>query len=303
MKDLIPLFIDHLLPVLLAASAGYALSKTIGVDPRTLSRVIFYIFSPCLIFDLLTKSHLSNGEILRVMSLTSVSILSCGAIALIICWGLRLDRSTRSVVLLTSMFMNAGNFGLSVVLFALGQQALSYASLFFVTSAILAYTLGVMIASMGSASMLGALRELSKLPVIYALVIALFFVIAKWQVPVFIERTISLLAEASIPAMLVLLGMQLSKVVWSNRFVPIVTSSVVRLIISPALIWFLAPLFQVTGVVRQAGVLEAAMPSAVLTTMLATEYNLQPQLVTMIVLITTLLSPLTITPLLALLGV
>ena len=61
----------------------------------------------------------------------------------------------------------------------------------------------------------------------------------------------------------------------------------------------LAPLFGLTGVARQAGVLQAGMPSAVIATILATEFDVEPGFVTSVVLLTTLLSPLTLTPLLA----
>jgi predicted permease len=44
------------------------------------------------------------------------------------------------------------------------------------------------------------------------------------------------------------------------------------------------------------------MPVAVLTTVLALEFEVEPSFVTAAVLITTLLSPLTLTPLLAILG-
>ena len=44
------------------------------------------------------------------------------------------------------------------------------------------------------------------------------------------------------------------------------------------------------------------MPAAVTTTVLATEYGLDPSLVTAMVYIGTLLSPLTLTPLLVYLG-
>jgi predicted permease len=57
-----------------------------------------------------------------------------------------------------------------------------------------------------------------------------------------------------------------------------------------------------TGTARQAGVLQSAMPSAVITIVLATEYDVEPAFVTSVVISTTLLSPLTLTPLLAYLG-
>ena len=60
----------------------------------------------------------------------------------------------------------------------------------------------------------------------------------------------------------------------------------------------LAWLLGLEGTARQAGILQASMPSAVLCIILATEYDLEPELVTSVVFFTTLLSPLTLTPLL-----
>jgi predicted permease len=65
----------------------------------------------------------------------------------------------------------------------------------------------------------------------------------------------------------------------------------------------LAPLFGLGGMAYNAGVLESAMPTAVLSTILATEYDAKPAFVTTAVFTTTLLSPLTLTPLLLVLGV
>jgi predicted permease len=75
-----------------------------------------------------------------------------------------------------------------------------------------------------------------------------------------------------------------------------------RLLVSPFVALLLIPLFGLAGPARQALVLEAAMPTAVLTTVLATEFNAEPSFVSTTVLVTTLLTPLTLTPLLAFLG-
>ena len=64
----------------------------------------------------------------------------------------------------------------------------------------------------------------------------------------------------------------------------------------------LAPFFGLTGMAFKAGVVESSMPTAVLATILATEYDAEPAFVTSAVFISTLLSPLTLTPLLLLLG-
>jgi len=64
----------------------------------------------------------------------------------------------------------------------------------------------------------------------------------------------------------------------------------------------LAPLFGLSGMAYNAGILESSMPTAVLATILATEYDAEPAFVTTAVFVSTLLSPLTLTPLLLVLG-
>jgi hypothetical protein len=61
-------------------------------------------------------------------------------------------------------------------------------------------------------------------------------------------------------------------------------------------------LFSLEGAAFQAGITESAVPTAIMTTVLATEYNVEPSFVTTVVFTSTLLSPLTITPILYLLG-
>jgi predicted permease len=62
-----------------------------------------------------------------------------------------------------------------------------------------------------------------------------------------------------------------------------------------ALAWLLG----VVGPARQAGVVLASMPAAVVTTILALEFEVAPAFVTSVVFATTLLSPFTLTPLIA----
>jgi predicted permease len=302
LNELLVIFLNNLLPIFLAAGAGYLISQKLNVSPRPLSQVIFYIFSPCLIFTLLTKSELSDGDILLTGLFAASVIILVGGLAFLAGKIAHLERSTLAAVVLTSMIMNSGNFGLPVVLFAFGETALGYASLFFVTNAILSYTLGVMTASMSSANLGQAFTNLFKIPFIYALGLALMFMRTGWQVPMFLERTTTLLGDASIPAMLVLLGMQLKSANLSGQVAPMTITVGMRLLVSPLIALALGLIIGLSGPARQAVTLEAAMPTAVLTTVLATEYNARPTFVTAAVFVTTLLSPLTITPLLAYLG-
>jgi hypothetical protein len=302
LSDLFHLFSNNILPIFLAAAAGFLVAKYLGVSARAVSRIAFYIFSPCLVFVLLTSGQLDGDDITQMAAFAAVSILIMGAITALIARLLRFERSIMMALIITVMFANAGNFGLSLTLFAFGESAVAYASIYFVTSAFLVYTLGVVLASWGHSDIKTALIGVFKVPVIYAVVFAVLYNWLDWQLPLPVERTVTLLSEAAIPVMIVLLGIQLYNAKISKEYFKVGLSNFLRLVVSPILAIGLASLFHLKGAAYQAGVIESAVPTAVLTTVLATEYDLDPAFVTTTVVISTLLSPLTLTPLLAYLG-
>ena len=103
------LFLNNLLPIFLAAGAGYLLARNFQLNPRVLSQVVFYVFSPCLIFTLLIQSKLSNEDILDTILSTGIFILLVGLITWLGGKALRLPRGEMAALLVTGMFMNAGN--------------------------------------------------------------------------------------------------------------------------------------------------------------------------------------------------
>jgi len=302
LTSLIALFIDNLLPIFLAVGAGFLAAKYLHIDPRPLSQVTFFIFSPCLIFNLLVGSSLSGAEILRTAAFAVVLTILVGLLTWLAGRAAHLERRLLAAVLISTMFMNAGNYGLPVVSFVFGETALAYASLFFVTNIMLAYSAGVVIASLGASPLLSALGSLAKVPALYGLLLALVCMALGWQLPLPLDRTVDLLGQASIPSMLILVGMQLYDVRWSSRAGPLALVSGLRLVVAPLLALGFGLALNLHGPAYQASISEAAMPSAVLNTLLATQYDLEPDFVTAAVFVTTLLSPLTLTPLLAYLG-
>jgi predicted permease len=300
--NLIPLFSANLLPILLCAAAGFILAKTMDLDTKTLSRVIFYIFSPALVFQLLASSELERAAVLQITAYAALSTLVMGGITYLVARLFNFDRKTIVAILLGTMFTNAGNYGLSLNGFTFGSDALAYASIYFVCSATMIYTLGVAIASMGKASLKTALINLLKFPTLYALLIGVVFNAAGWQLPLTLERAVSTLGDGAIPAMLVILGMQLGNAKLEGRLSTIGLATGLRLVGAPLIAYGMSILFRLQGPALQAGVTEASMPTAVMTIILATEFDVRPGFVSTVVAATTILSPLTLTPLIAILG-
>jgi predicted permease len=302
LTELLTLFANNLLPILLVAGTGYIAGKWLNVEARSISRVVFYLFSPCLLFDLLVTSQLNSSDMLRMVGFTAATILSVAAITWLLGRVLKLERKMLAAVIICTMTLNAGNFGLSLSMFAFGEEALAYASLFFVTSAIITYTVGVTIASMGESSLAASLKGLLKIPAVYAVVLALIFIYLNWELPLPLSRSVSLLSDAAIPGMLLVLGLQLQNNHRTRNTRALVLANGMRLLGGMGIGFAMAAIFGLQGMAYNAGVLEASMPTAVLSTILATEYDVEPAFVTTAVFSSTLLSPLTLTPLLWILG-
>ncbi len=300
--QLLSIFANNILPVLLISGAGFLIGKAFKLDPRPLGKVIFYIFSPLLVFDLLTTNKLPLDRIATMMGFCAVSALATAGLAFLVGKLFRLERGPLVVVVITSLCMNGGNFGLPLVSFAFGEQALAYAGIYFVTSMIIFYTVGVIIASLGHLDFKQALLGILKVPAIYAILIALLFIQTGWALPPWLERTVGLAADGAIPGMLVLLGLELTQVQWSRNLGLISLPVVIRLVAGPLLGIGTAGLFGLQGPAYQAGITESGTPTAVMTTILASEYRLDLSLVTAIVFASTILSPLTLTPVLYFLG-
>jgi predicted permease len=299
---LISTFANNILPIVLLAGAGFALGKMLQIDPRSLGRVVFYVFSPVLLFDLLVNNQLKITEAAIVAVFALCFILFMGAVTFLLGYFFKLERPALIAILITTMFANTGNYGLPLVSFAFGEQALSYAGIYFATTTLLFYTLGVFLASLGHMSFREALLGLLKIPTLYAVLLAVLINALNLQIPTPISRAVELAAGGSIPLMLILLGVQLTSLEFSENQRALQLSVGLRLIVAPLVALLFAALFGLQTLPRQASVTEASMPGMVSATVLATEYNLDTRLVTAVIFISTILSPLTLTPLLVFLG-
>jgi hypothetical protein len=149
MDLLLTILADDLLPIFLVAAVGFLLARRLRVEVKPLSRVTFNALAPCLVFNLIVTSHVSTGEFGRIVAFTVLLVAAVGVVARMAAIPFGLDRPHLAAFLIVVMFSNAGNYGLSVVLFAFGRDVLARAALYFVTSALMMYTVGTFLASSG----------------------------------------------------------------------------------------------------------------------------------------------------------
>jgi predicted permease len=298
---LLAIFVQDVLPIFLVAGVGFLLARYLRIDVRVVSRMSFNALSPCLVFTLLLHSRIGAEELSRLGVFSLCSILGIGLIAWLVSLPLKLDRATTASFLMVVMFSNTGNFGLSAIMLAFGSNALARGTIYFVISAALMYTLGVFLASSGKRSAAGALRGILKVPAVYAVALATLFLATGWRFPSPVTTGVEMLGTAALPVMMLVLGMQFERAARPERPALVGVASLLTLVVSPLLAFALADVIGLTGSGRQAAVLEASMPAAIMTTVLALEYDALPSFVTAVVFVTTLVSPLTVTVIIALL--
>jgi predicted permease len=301
MRILLPIFLEDVLPIFIVAGVGFLLARHLRVDVRIVSRMAFNALSPCLVFTLLMNSRIGAGEFGRLGVFSVCSILGVGLIAWMASLLLRLDRATAASFLMVVMFSNTGNFGLSAVMLAFGSDALARATIYFVISATMMYTLGVFLASSGRRSARQALAGILKVPTVYAVALAGLLLATGLQLPSPIRTSVEMLSVAALPVMMLVLGMQFERAARPERPLLVALAAFLTLVVSPLLAFVLADVIGLAGTARQAAVLEASMPAAIMTTVLALEYDASPSFVTAVVFVTTLISPLTVTVIIALL--
>jgi len=296
---LLAIFTADILPIFLIAGAGYVLARRTTLDVRTIARVIFNTLAPCMVFILIVDSTVPILEFGRMALFTILVPGTSGVIAFLTAKALRLDRPATIGFVLVVTFSNNGNYGLPVILFAFGREALTMAAVYFVTSAISLYTIGVFLAASGRRTVRQALVGVTRVPTIYGVLLAIVILAVGFTVPTGIRRPVQLLADASLPTMILVLGMQLERATRPDRPGVVAAAVGLSLFVTPLMAIALAYALGLRGPAFQAGVIEASMPAAVVTTIIALEFEVAPSFVTSVVFLSTVLSPFTLTALIA----
>jgi predicted permease len=158
---------------------------------------------------------------------------------------------------------------------------------------------GAVIAGAGSVSVRQSLSQVLKVPILYAALSGLIFNQMQWTMPVPIVSALDILGGASVPCMLIMLGIQLRNPEILRRQKGVFRSSAVRLLGGPLVAIALCTALNIQGMERNVLILQAAMPTAVVVSVLATEYDTAPKLVATVIVVTTALSMLTLSVVLA----
>ncbi|MFD1848672.1 AEC family transporter [Oceanobacillus bengalensis] len=292
------LFFNVILPIMLVFATGFILQRIRVLDVKSVSAVCLYILSPALVFISLYDAEFNNGYVVILVYtflLFGIMVLLNKILARIFKW----SQNIESASILATGFMNSGNYGLPVVLFALGPEALPYAVFIMVIQGLQNNFFGVYYASRSTSGMKQALMNVMKMPTTYAMFIAFIFQFLDVSIPISMYDTLSMVGDAAIPVMMIMLGMQLGSMTGIKLNWQVITSAVVlKMIGAPLIAFIFITLSNVDPLIGAILLIISAMPTAATTTMYAIEFDTEPELVSSITFIATLISIVSVTVLL-----
>ncbi|MGQ9524510.1 MAG: AEC family transporter [Armatimonadota bacterium] len=270
-----------ILPIVLTIAIGFAFERARPVEPRTLSQVSIYVLGPCLVFYSLSTTKLTGREVAGI----GAFLLALTAVMWVIgkVWARvrRMDSAQEASFLLSTLFMNAGNYGIPLSLYAFGEGAVDRAVVWVLVQNAVLTPLAVYYAAREESGPFEAVKTVFRMPVVYAAVLAAVLRAVNAAPPEYVLTPIHSLGLAMIPVAQLLLGVQLSRTAAhinadASRIAQV---CILRLLVAPALGWCIAGVLGLEGITAKVVVLLSATPTAVNSSILAIEFGAQPRFV------------------------
>ncbi|WHH60684.1 AEC family transporter [Petroclostridium sp. X23] len=296
MDRFVYIFINIIVPVFLQIGIGYAIQKKFNLHIGTLTKSVFFVFLPAMLFTKIYHTEISKEIFFSIIvySLTLFSIL------FFISWSItrfkKYEGRFSKAFINSVCFYNGGNFVLPIVQLLYNDPfATAIQVIVIMAQNITSNTIGVFNASSGNQSKLAALTSILKMPMGYAIIAALLLKTMHIQIWDPVWSTLTILGEGMVPLATFTLGAQLANTSISFKAPRVYLSNMIRLIASPIFAYMITLILGIHGVVAQVMIISAAAPTAVATALMAIEFNNEPEFASHAVFSATVFSSVTVT--------
>lgn len=293
-----------LAPVALLIALGYVWRRTApgGLDAlsarRAINSLVMYAFYPGLAYHIISHANFA-ADFYWVPMYTWIGVLGTAALAWLIFtrlpWFKNLSRPELGALILACSFGNILSMGISVLQPLYGDDAVRYAIYADILGiSLLFWSLGAGVAAaLGSArasrfELADFLKLLARMPPVWAFVAGFAVNILGLPNPVALDRAAELLGQATVPAMLLTIGMSLSPAALRKRPAVLITACVLKLLLMPALVAALCLPFFGVSEMSASILLLAAMPTMMATVLLSERFGLDTELLASVMVATTL---------------
>jgi len=289
---------ETILAIILLILIGY-LAKKIGLlkpeDSLTLNKIVINIAIPSLIFLAMFNADLSNLKLLLPITLICIITGSlCGLLVYIFSRARGYSKKTRWTLVGTSTLFNSGFLGYPVVLGIFGATGLVRAVFYDMGSTILFLSLGIFFILIFGGRYTSIIKRTVLFPPLWGIILGILANILHLN-PGFIPLDVlKYLSGAAIPMIMISLGLSLEAGDLKNYFGAASFVTLTRLIISPMIAVLMVYILGLHGLEGTVTVVEAGMPSAMLSLVLAASYDLDINAAAACIFLSTVVSMITL---------
>ena len=200
------------------------------------------------------------------------------------------NKKEYSIAMVAALIGNTGNLGIPLNIAIFGEASIPYTTVVNLMNVFIVYTVGVYIYSRGTFSTKESLKNILKLPILWAAFIAISLSIYGYRPSKTIMNMLMMGAYASMTMQLFLFGIYLygTKIREINRTL-ISWITAFKFLLLPLLALIVLSFTEIESMVKGIIFIELLMPLAVANVNLSSLYDCEPKIVTALVLITSLL--------------
>ncbi len=290
--------IETILAIIIMVFLGYGMRRS-GLlkygDVKSLNKIVVNLAIPSLIFMALYRIDISIIPSLIPIPLICILIgLISGLIAYL--WGKMkgYSKKTRWSIMLPVIMLNSGFLGYPIALGVFGVNGLVRAIFYDLGSILVFIGLGIILLASFGGSKRDVLKRALLFPPLWGIILGLMANYFNFPIGFVLSDVLTFLSGAAIPLIMISLGLSMELKGIKEHLTDAAFVSVVRLLISPALAVLIVSVFSLGGLERTVTIIEAAMPSAMLSVVLAITYDLDIKLTASCVFFSTVLSLITL---------
>ncbi|GBF12345.1 AEC family transporter [Tepidibacillus infernus] len=297
MHEFFTILVDIILPVFILISLGFWLHRKFQLDLYTLAKINIYYLVPSIIFTKLYNVEFSLYLFLQIFLFFVLQIAFLYFLTWLVNKIFHHEKGLGTAFSNSVIFYNSGNYGVPVndLVFRHDTFAMSIQVIVLTLQNIFTFSYGVFALQSVNGRNLKTILSYFKMPVFYAMALGILFNVLNIQVPSFVLVPVNYISDALIAIALLTLGAQVANLKIQYINLTIFFSLFFRLLVGPAISFVIIWLFHIEGIMAQAMILSASMPTAVNSAIIAQEYNNEPEYAAQVVLLSTLFSSLTVT--------
>lgn len=284
--------------LIILAGVGFRRLR-LGIDASVLRQAIsvsvFNLFLPCLCVKVVSTAKI-DVETLLVPATAWLTTLSGLIIAIAVYTGrfINIKSSEKGILIIGAAFGNVTYLGLPVITGVYGYEAAKYAIFFdLLATTPLLWLVGASLASRYGEGkgfdIRESLKTIASLPPLWGILVGIALKLMDINLPEFIMRFLSMLGELVAPLMIFSIGLALSLPRIRHAYV-IIPAIIIKLAVMPFIAYITAIMLGLKGTALASCIVEGAMPTMVLSLLIAARFNLDESLAAFVIVVTTALS-------------